>query len=72
MARPEQKKTVVRETEQRSAQGGEDGELVVGPLDRGERDAHRLDLLALVEAASTDEHVRHIEALKRFDVRLGD
>src|SRR5581483_11258740 len=47
----EREQRVVPEREQRPAQRREDAELVVGPLDRGERVPDREDLLALVERA---------------------
>ena len=54
----EREQRVVGEREERAAQRGEHRQLVVGPLDRGERVAQRLDLLALVERAAADQDVR--------------
>ena len=48
----------VAEREERAAQRREHGQIVVGTLDRRERVANRLDLLALVKRAAADEHVR--------------
>ena len=59
---------VVAEREQRAAQRAEDRQLVVRPLDRGERGAQRLDLLALVEALAADEQVRQAARLERLHV----
>ena len=59
---------VVGEREERAAQRRVDRELVVGPLDRGERVAHRLHLLALVKRSAADEHVRDAPRLERAHV----
>ncbi len=58
----------VADREERSAQRRKHRQLIVGPLDRGERGAHRLDLFALVERAAADEHVRDAARLERLDV----
>ena len=72
MTRAKLQQAVVGKTEQRSSQSGEHRQLVVGALDGGERHAHRFDLFSVMEPAPTHEHVRNIESLKRFDVRLCD
>ena len=59
---------VVAEREQRAAQRPEHRQLVVRPLDRGERRAQRLDLLALVEALAADQQVRQAARLERLHV----
>ena len=58
----------VREREERTAQRREQGELVVGTLDRGQHVAERLDLLAPVEGAAADQHVRQVARLERAHV----
>ena len=63
---------LVAEREERAAQRAVDRELVVRPLDRGERGAQALDLLALVERLAADQHVRDAARLERLDVRLRD
>ena len=63
---------VVAEGEQRAAQRPEHRQLVVRPLDRGERRAQRLDLLALVEALAADQQVRQVARLERLHVRPRD
>ncbi len=45
--------------------GREERQLVVGPLDREERVAQRLDLLAGVERAAADQHVAEVARLER-------
>ena len=60
---------LVVDREERAAQRREHRQLVVGPLDRRERRAHRLDLLAIVERLAADEQVRHAARLERLDVR---
>ena len=66
-----QQRAVV-EREQRAAQRGEDRQLVVGPLDRAERVAQRLDLLALVERSALDQDVRDMTRLQRAHVGARD
>jgi len=58
--------------EERAADRSEHRQLVVWPLDGGERGAHRLDLLACVEALAADEQVRHPARLERADVVARD
>ncbi len=58
----------VAEREQRPAQRGEDGEIVLGSLDGRERVADRLDLLALVERAAADQHVWEVACFEGADV----
>ena len=60
---------LVADREQRPAQRREHRQLVVRPLDRGERGADRLDLLAIVKRAAADQHVRDAARLERLDVR---
>ena len=59
---------VVADREQRAAHRAEHRQLVVRPLDRGERRAHRLDLFAIVERLAADEQVRHAARLERLHV----
>ena len=66
MAIGEQRLVVDRE--QRAAQRREHRQLVVGPLDRRQRGANRLDLLAVVKRLAADEQVRHAARLERVDV----
>ena len=54
--------------EERSAQRREHRQRIVGPLDRRERRAQRIDLLALVEGLAADEQVRHAARLERLHV----
>ena len=49
---------LVADGEERPAQRREHRQLVVRPLDRGQRRADRLDFLALVKRLAADEHVR--------------
>ena len=44
-------------------------QLVVGPLDRGQRRADRLDFLAAVKRLAADEQMRNAARLDRVDVR---
>ena len=62
---------LVVDREERSLQRREDRQLVVGPFDRGERRANRLDLFAVVESAAADEQVRQPARLDRVDVAAG-
>ena len=55
--------------EQRAFQRSEHRQLVVGPLDGGERRAHRLDFFAAVERLAADEQVRNAARFDRVDVR---
>ena len=63
---------LVADREQRAAQRREHRQLVVRPLDRGERRAEGLDFLAIVEGLAADEHVLDAARLERADVRLRD
>ncbi len=72
VAMPVLEQRFVPDREQRALERGEDGELVVGPLDGGQRGAHRLDLLALVERATADEKMTDSPRLERLHVRPGD
>ena len=63
---------LVADREQRAAQRREHRQLVVRPLDRGERGADRLDLLAIVERLAADQQVRDAARLERLDVRPRD
>ena len=58
--------------EQRTMQRGIDRQLVLGPLDRGQRGANRIDLLALVEGLAADQQVRNAARLERLDVLARD
>ena len=72
MKRPEPvaelEQQLVVDREERSFERGEYRQLVVGPLDRGQRRANRLHLLAPVECLPADEQVRHPSRLDRVDV----
>src|SRR5262249_58619312 len=57
---------------ERTFQRREHRQLVVGPLDRGERRANRLDFLAAVKRLAADEQVRHTARLERIDVFARD
>ncbi len=63
---------LVADREERPAQRGEDRQLIVGPLDRHQRRAQRLDLLAIVERRAADEQVPDAARLERLDVRPRD
>src|SRR5262245_26750373 len=63
---------LVAHREQWPAQGAIDGQLVIRPLDGGERGAQTLDLLPLMERLAADQHVRDAPRLERLDIRLGD
>src|SRR5204862_6962241 len=69
---PPLEQLLVADGKQRAAQRGKHRQLVVRPLDRRERRADRLDLLAVVERLAADEHVRHAARLECAHVRLGD
>ena len=66
---PELEQLLVVDREQRAFQRREHRQLVVGPLDRGERGADRLDLLAAVKRLAADEQVRNAARLDGVDVR---
>ena len=61
---------LVADREQRAAQRREHRQLIVRPLDRGQRRAERFDFLAIVEGLAADEHVTHAAGLERPHVRL--
>ncbi len=63
---------VVAEREERAVQGREDAELVVRPLDGGQRVAQRDDLFALVIRAPAYEDVGNMARLERPHVFTGD
>ena len=63
---------LVVDREQRALQRREHRQLVVGPLDRGERGADGFDLLAAVKRLAADEQVRDAARLDRVDVRARD
>ena len=65
---PELEQVLVVDREQRSLQRREHRQLVVRPLDRGQRRADRLDLLAAVKRLAADEQVRDAARLDRVDV----
>ena len=62
----------VADREQRSSQRPEHRQLIVRPLEGGERRAHRLDLLALVERLAADEQMRDAARFERLHVRPRD
>src|SRR4030095_8707657 len=59
---------LVRDCEERTPQRREHRQLVIRPLDRGERGANRLNLFTLVEGASADEHVRDAACFERLEI----
>ncbi len=59
----------VADREERSSQRPEHRQLIVRPLEGGERRAHRLDLLALVERLAADEQMRDAARFERLHVR---
>ena len=62
----------IADREERAAQRRKHRQLIVGPLDRGQGGAKRLDLFALVKGAPADEHVRDAARLERLDVGTRD
>ena len=62
----------IADGEEWTAQRRKDRQLVVRPLDGGQRGANRLDFLALVERSPADEHVRDPARLERLDVGTRD
>ena len=66
---PELEQVLVVDREERSLQRREHRQLVVGPLDRGQRRANRLDFFAVVKRLAADEQVRNAARLDRVDVR---
>ena len=58
--------------EQRPAEGREDGQLVVRPLDGGQHRAHRRHLVALVERAAADQEMAQPAGLEGVDVAARD
>ena len=60
----------VAEREQRAAQRREDGELVLGTLDRGERIADGLHLLPPMERRPADQQVRQVARLEGAHVGM--
>ena len=58
--------------EQRAVQRGIDRQLVLGPLDGGERGADGIDFLALVEGLAADQQVRNAARFERLDVLARD
>jgi hypothetical protein len=65
---PESKERFIVESEERSAQGGEDSQLVVWPFYGSESVAESDDLLAIVEGTPTYEDVRDATSFQRPDV----
>ena len=63
---PELEQLLVVDREERALERREHRQLVVGPLDGGERRAHRLDFFAAVKRLAADEQVRDAA---RFDAR---
>ena len=62
----------VADREQRPAQRREYRQLIVRPLDGGQRRAQRLDLLTIVERLAADEEMGDSTRFERFHVRPGD
>jgi hypothetical protein len=71
VSRSEEEQVLVAQAEERPPESREHRQLVVGPLDRGERHPHRFDLLALMEASSSHENVGDVERRERRR-KLGD
>ena len=71
-AMAEREERAVAEREQRTVQRREYREVVVGTLDRRERVADRLHLLALVEGAAADEDVGKVPCFERAHVLAAD
>ena len=63
---------LVPNRKERSTQRRKHRQLIVRPLDRGERGAQGLDLFALVERAPADQDVRDAARLERLDVGARD
>ena len=63
---------LVADRKQRPAQRREHRQLIVRPLDRGQRGADGFDFFAIVEGLAADEHVADAARLERADVRLRD
>ena len=63
-----QEQRFVVDCEQRAPKRREHRHVVVGPFDRRECRAHRLDFFAVVERLPAHEKVRHAARLERFDV----
>ncbi len=63
---------LVADREQRPPQRREHRQLIVRPLDRGERCPDGLDLFAVVKGLASDEHMAHAAGLECADVRLRD
>ena len=63
---------LVANREERASQRREHRQLVVRPLDRGQRGADGFDFLALVKRSAADEHVRDAARLERLDVGARD
>ena len=62
---------LVVDREERASQRREHRQLVVRPLDRGQRAADRFHLFTLVKRFAADEQVRHAARFERVDVRAG-
>src|SRR5688500_84675 len=62
----------VLDREERPLERREHRELVVGPLDGGERRPHCLDLFAIVERLAADEQMRNSARFDRVDVTARD
>ena len=69
---PELEQLLVVDREERSLQRREHRQLVVGPFDRGERGADRLDFLAAVKRLAADQQMRDAARLDRVDVAARD
>ena len=68
----ELEQVLVVDREQRSLQRREHRQLVVRPLDRGERGADRFDFFAAVKRLAADQQMRNAARLDRVDVGAGD
>ena len=60
---------LVADRKQRSAQQRKYRQLIVGPFNRHQRGAQRLDLLAVMERPAADEQVTNAARFERVDVR---
>ncbi len=62
----------VTDGEQRPPQCGKHRQLIVGPFNRHQRGAKRLDLFAIVEGLAADEQMSNATRFERIDVRARD
>ena len=68
---PELEQLLIVDREERSLQRRKHRQLVVGPFDRGQRRADRLDFLAAVKRLAADQQMRDAARLDGVGVRRG-